>query len=267
MDIKLSHLRAVEWLESARNIDNSWGYLPGQAGEGEPTLLACAAGLRVPLDWLTLTELHWSSLLLPATLSVKKLTPVLIEKFKRAMVVQRGRRLEMDPAVNRLDGSLRGWAWVEGTFSLVEPTAYALISSRILGDLKSKRVLEGRAMLLDRQCADGGWNTGNKEVLGMTLGSDVRSTAWAVMALERNLFTDQTMTRLQTVYRYPSANSLALTILARQCHSYRVEQGIEQLIQWQRVDGSFSGRCDWTAVAACALNAAQNGGHHFANPA
>ena len=71
------------------------------------------------------------------------------------MVVQRGRRLEMDPAVNRLDGSLRGWAWVEGTFSWVEPTAYALISSRILGDLKSKRVLEGRAMLLDRQCADG----------------------------------------------------------------------------------------------------------------
>ena len=30
MDIKSSHLRAVEWLESVRNIDNSWGYLPGQ---------------------------------------------------------------------------------------------------------------------------------------------------------------------------------------------------------------------------------------------
>ena len=267
MDIKSSHLRAVEWLQSARNMDNSWGYLPGQVGDGEPTLLACAAGMRAPLDWLALNELHWSSLLLPATLSEKRLTPVLTEKFKRAMVVQRGRPIEVNQAETRLDGSLRGWAWVEGTFSWVEPTAYALISSRILGDLKSKIVLEGRAMLLDRQCADGGWNYGNKEVLGRALGSDFRSTAWAVMALERSLFTDRAMTRLETVYRYPSANGLALTILAGQCHSYRVEQGIEQLIQWQRADGSFSGRCDWTALAACALNAAQNGGHHFANPA
>jgi hypothetical protein len=148
----------------------------------EPTLLAIAGGASVPEQWLLSQPMHWTALMLPMCLQ-DRLTQSLIDRFQQALIRLRGVRLIEDPKENQLDGSLRGWAWVEGTFSWVEPTAYALISSRVLGDTDSDQVCEGRAMLLDRRCADGGWNFGNKEVLGMALPSDRGSTSWALRAL------------------------------------------------------------------------------------
>ena len=61
---------ARRWLAEQKNDDGSWGYVPGNAGAGEPTLLAVASGQDAPVDWLRAAELGWPQLMLPDRKSV-----------------------------------------------------------------------------------------------------------------------------------------------------------------------------------------------------
>jgi hypothetical protein len=87
-----------------------------------------------------------------------------------------------------LDTSLDGWAWAEGTFAWVEPTAWALMAIKAiypngLPRGARARVREGEAMLLDRACPGGGWNYGNKRVLDVALEPYPDTTAIALLGL------------------------------------------------------------------------------------
>lgn len=84
--------------------------------------------------------------------------------------------------------SLRGWSWTPRTASWVEPTAYALIllqsvpeKLRTPGAEKRRRL--GEAMLYDRMCPSGGWNSGNPLVYGVAGIPRILPTAWALLAL------------------------------------------------------------------------------------
>src|SRR5699024_403026 len=66
--------------------------------------------------------------------------------------------VETTTTVNELDGTLRGWSWIDNTFSWVEPTSYALLALKAHGIGTHSRVQEAERLLLDRVCADGGWN-------------------------------------------------------------------------------------------------------------
>lgn len=81
------------------------------------------------------------------------------------------------------DTNIKGWPWIEGTHSWVEPTSLAIIALRATGNEGSDRVEEGSRLLRDRQLSRGGWNYGNTTVFGTELGAMPESTGLALSAL------------------------------------------------------------------------------------
>lgn len=90
----------------------------------------------------------------------------------------------------RQNVALRGWSWTPGTSSWVEPTACALILLHQLfengfpPDAEKRRKL-AEAMLYDRMCPGGGWNSGNAQVYGVAGEPLVGPTVWALIALQK----------------------------------------------------------------------------------
>lgn len=81
------------------------------------------------------------------------------------------------------DTTLKGWPWIEGTHSWVEPTAIAYIALKKAGYNKHNRVTEARGLMLDRQLPHGGWNFGNTSVFGQELRPLPYSTGMLLYAL------------------------------------------------------------------------------------
>ncbi len=81
------------------------------------------------------------------------------------------------------DTSLKGWPWIYGTHSWVEPTAMTVMALSVAGHESHPRVTEAVKMIMDRQLAGGGWNYGNTKVLGSELFPMPESTGMALSAL------------------------------------------------------------------------------------
>jgi len=166
---------AVNWLRSVQLPDRSW---PACAGLPEGCWVTALAGLalyeqgiaeeaaRGAADWLCST---W-----PAEGAV----------WRRWL-----NRLTRGQRVVRIDLSLRGWSWTQGTSSWVEPTAVALIFLKRMYAASApsnvaKRIKLAEAMLYDRMCPSGGWNSGNPQVYGVAGEPLAGPTAWALLALQ-----------------------------------------------------------------------------------
>lgn len=255
---------ARAWLEAARNEEGSWGYLPGQPGRGEPTVLAAAAGLDASLAWLRDNDLGYAALLVPAALSGRPDAAELRRAATEEILALHGEQVDRDqaPYVTH-DTTLVGWGWVSHTSSWVEPTAYALISLKKEGLGDRERVQEGEALLRNRQCYDGGWNYGNIQVFDAKLAGFPGPTAWAVMALPPGPEVERGLARLQDVTHEASGQSLSLALLARVAHDHDQGDLPALLAARQREDGSFDNRVDTTALALLALRAAEEGTHVF----
>jgi hypothetical protein len=98
-------------------------------------------------------------------------------------------RMRGDSGVVRQDNSLRGWSWTPGAASWVEPTSFALILfHRVANQLRlpgaEERVRLAEALLYDRMCPGGGWNSGNPRVYGVEGEPRVGPTVWALLALQ-----------------------------------------------------------------------------------
>jgi hypothetical protein len=103
----------------------------------------------------------------------------------------------LQPNIVEFDPALTGWPWQAGASSWIEPTAHALMALRSAAHASSSqlnnphlshpeaahRIATGERMLLERRCRDGGWNYGNRRVLGADLPSYPETTAMALMAL------------------------------------------------------------------------------------
>jgi hypothetical protein len=91
-------------------------------------------------------------------------------------------KVEQDPA-------LRGWPWHADAASWAEPTAAALLALRRAGarvelGAGRERIAEGERLLFDRICVGGGWNYGNRRVLGEALPPYPDTTALVLIALQ-----------------------------------------------------------------------------------
>ena len=89
----------------------------------------------------------------------------------------------------RFDPDKYGWPWVTGSASWVIPTAFSIIAIEQFtvcnrSEESEKRIHLGVEMLLDRECVDGGWNSGNSLVYGVPLRPHVEATAIALLALQ-----------------------------------------------------------------------------------
>lgn len=166
--------RGCDWLRSAQLSDGSWPAYPGQ-GEGcWLTSLACLA-LR-----------EQDSFSEPVARGVERFCA---DWPGEGGLGQRLRdRLMRGKDVVRQNSALRGWSWTRGTSSWVEPTSLGLLLLRnIFPEQMPSRVAKRRqlaeAMLFDRMCPSGGWNSGNSAVYGVAGEPLVGPTAWALLAL------------------------------------------------------------------------------------
>jgi hypothetical protein len=81
------------------------------------------------------------------------------------------------------DTSIRGWPWVSGTHSWIEPTALAVIALKNAGHGQHGRTREAVRMIANRQLPHGGWNYGNTVVFGRELHPMPESTGAALLGL------------------------------------------------------------------------------------
>ena len=204
-------VRLRQWLRAQQTPEHAWPVMAGLRDPSWTTALAVLALSRYPDEQQASRRgAEW-----------------LVSQHGEAIGGRPGllARLFGPPPAVDLDGSLVGWSWAPGTFSWVEPTAYALLALRAVPPVSTAahaRIEEGERLLLDRVCPDGGWNYGNARVLGEDLWSYPDTTALAVLALGHSPSTgqlDHALSALDTMLgQNQSGLATALGILALAAH-------------------------------------------------
>lgn len=258
---------AVALLGRCRNPDGGFGLRAGQASELEPTALAAMA-LDDPAAraWLADEQREDGSFgvdvgryVNDSATGLCALALGLGSERERALdYLEEGgaRRVESSSAIP-IDPSAIGWGWTEDTASWVEPTARALWALRV-GRPSSPRIDDGVSLLLDRESVGGGWNYGNREVLGEDLPPFAQTTAIALIGLRRfdPVLEMRGVDALRRLWRVESAGglSLATTMAAFRIHgadseAERVNVRLRRLVEETTLlgDGVALG---WAALAA-----------------
>jgi uncharacterized protein (DUF362 family) len=190
--------------------EGGWGYTPGQGPHLEPTCLALLALAGQPqrfgaaLDggraWLGQSamadgsyrlrrgrpEAVWPTALVLFTQAVLGKPIADLHRTAGALLAFRRRQPDRgeDAEVNDIDVTLNGWPWAEDNFSWIEPTAWACLALRRMGQGEHPRVREGLKMLLDRALDEGGCNYGNRRIFGRVLEPLPGPTALMLLALQ-----------------------------------------------------------------------------------
>jgi hypothetical protein len=197
------------FLLRGRNADGGWGYYPGKATRLEPTCWALLAlkGLvpdahlgRVLETWPVREALLVERPGGDPNYAFHALGLLVLRAFGsehaqsnaaliRALQGVKGFRIDAPNISNRQNNRLQGWSWIPGTFSWVEPTAWALLALKKFRHVRgvpveSERLAEAEALLIDRSCVVGGWNYGNSNMFGAELHAYVPTTAVALLALQ-----------------------------------------------------------------------------------
>ncbi len=205
---------------------------------------------------------NWSfhALALFTRLALGDASAVELQPLAKALAEARGRAMKSS-ATQRQDNSLQGWSWIEGTFSWVEPTAWALLALKacrsrgLVVPGSDKRIREGDALLRDRVCVTGGWNYGNSSVFGKNLPAYIPATAIALLALQDR--GDEDFVRHSLNYleahaaNHASTRALALSTLALRRHARSTVIVEEALRTW--LARHLSVDVVSNAMALCAL--------------
>lgn len=258
-----AHAAALErgraFLRATRDASGAWPYRPGGNPRPEPTVLAAAAAPQadqVAVDWLAATDLGWAGFLLPALAWDR--APQLCQSALDRLQAFQSTPVE---GVDGFDATIPGWSWVPGTAAWVEPTAFALLSLRRAG-VSGDRVAQGQALLVDRQCSDGGWNYGNPEVYGARLDGHLDATGWAVLALDASAAAQRGLAFLRGALDTPSTMALSLAALAASAHDLDPRPWLDLLAPRLGDQGARS-RVDLTALACAALSLTVEDRHAF----
>jgi hypothetical protein len=280
-----SALRAT--LLTSANSAGGFGYYAGRTSRIEPTcwaLLALgprATGYEPELHWRFLRACQRASAFLvedpalPINFGFNAVAAVtmLREPAMRsdpglrglldALVKQSGLQIAQSPHF-RQDNSLRGWAWIESTFSWVEPTCWAVLALKrglaagIAPAGASARIEEAERMLIDRACRDGGWNYGNSNALGKELFPYIQVSALALLALQNRRDVDAVTRGVRYVQDHwtseVSALSVALTSICLRRFGRPTEK-IEETLLARSAIASSLGNIHAMATALYALAA------------
>ena len=263
----MARSKAAALLRTLRNGDGGFGMQAGTPSEAEPTALAALAlddaGARA---WLIGEQradggfgLLSGSVVNDGATGLAALALPAGPERERAVDRLEGSRAERHVSTEAIpiDPDAVGWAWTTGTASWTEPTARALLALRILRP-EAHGIIDAVALLRDREAAGGGWNYGNRLVLGEELPPFAQTTAVALMALrgfdpelER-----RGVRRLRSLWREESGGglNLATSIVALRIHGEDSEaadatEALDHLVTGTGLRGDAVA-LGWAAVAA-----------------
>lgn len=206
-EIALWRSEAAGELASLQAADGGWPYIAGQTSATEPTALAMLAlaaagaeGYRRPEAAVWLAARQRGDGLFTASPLVEEggwlTAPAGIAMLRDGWTDLAGAAASalLDEAaytfyspltanVYNYDTRLRGWPWTPGDFSLVEPTALAMIFLKQAGYRDHVRVREAADMLRNRAVAGGGWNYGEPRVWNGDLFPITSNTGMVLAAL------------------------------------------------------------------------------------
>jgi len=205
----------------------AFGARPGAPAEAEPTALAAIAlGDAGAVDWLAAHQhvdggfgLRSGVVDSDASTALAAIALPSGDARERALdhvVASRAARVP-DSTATPHDASTRGWGWTPDTFGWVDPTSRAVLALRLLRPSATVDIADGLAVLADRECVGGGWNYGNREVLGVDLPPYVQTTAIALVGSQDALPAqrDRALEYLSRTWSLePGGLSLALTLAA-----------------------------------------------------
>jgi hypothetical protein len=256
-------------LARSRNPDGGFGARAGQPSEAEPTALAALAlDDAVARTWLAEHQREDGSFSIDAgpyvndsATALSALALGLGPERERALdhlESTRAGRVRSSDAIP-IDPAAVGWAWAVGTASWVEPTARALWALRVARP-SSPAVPEAVALLRDRESAGGGWNYGNRLVLGEELPPFAQTTAIALIGLRGfdPALEDRGLSALRRLWPVESAGglSLATALAAFRVRGARedaepVRAALEELVRATRLRGDVVS-LGWAALAMSA---------------
>jgi hypothetical protein len=205
----------IDSLRFLQNSDGGWPYRPGGSSWTEPTILALLAGYATGddfgrsrgLDWVRklqrpdggwtpkpgVEQSTWvtalAALLPPADLGedahqrairwLVGITPANATFYARIQAWLNG---------NQTAEANSGWPWLPGTAAWATPTAVATLAlarhdRRYPDPVVKNRIQSARSFLLAHRCADGGWNHGATNALGVDAPSYPETTGTALLAV------------------------------------------------------------------------------------
>jgi uncharacterized protein (DUF362 family) len=200
----------LDTLASQAHPEGGWGYTPDQVAHLEPTCLAllalslegerfreATAKGRAVLRRSALPdgsyrlergreEAVWPTALALFTQSALGSAADELRPTAARLLGLKGRVPDnTDPGdLHDIDLKLTGWPWAEHNFSWAEPTAWACLALRHVGQGRHARVEEGLRLLLDRASDEGGINYGNRRILGLITEPIPGPTALMLLALQ-----------------------------------------------------------------------------------
>ncbi len=284
---------AIDFLLKAQNPDGGWGMGKGRRSITEATSFALlslsafgdkslANSIDRGLNWLTdrqnsdggwPLDTHLKVSSWTTSLAILSLTPFEDHRQKALqaaiwLIQQQGRGLgwltsliyRLKKLDVQLNPDLKGWSWTPGTFSWVEPTAYALIALKKLrpylrGTQAEERIRQGELMVYDRMCEGGGWNYGNSKVLGENLWAYPDTTALALIALQDHYKAEPNQLSLQALQKMltqiDSGYTLSWSILCFSLYGHDVSEWIKLLARNYAKTG-FLGETKTMALALLA---------------
>jgi uncharacterized protein (DUF362 family) len=202
-------LDVLDVLASSACAEGGWGYTAEQPAHLEPTCLTLLALASQPEHYASVIasgrgwlrqcaaedgtyrlgrgrpEAIWPTALVLFVQAILGDDADALQQAAAALLGRKGKQTNSnDEGISDIDERLIGWPWAEGNFSWVEPTAWACLALRCVGQSRHPRVEEGLRMLLDRTLESGGINYGNRRIFGISLEPIPTPTALTLLALQ-----------------------------------------------------------------------------------
>ena len=203
---------AKGFLMSNQNPDGGWGYSPGQNSIVEPTsavLLALlenssgsgSSGLAIDflrrfqhkdggwgfnsLDLESSWQTAWAVLALARTKEGRAASVLGVKWLLSVKTAQLSLdEIQDSKKIFTIDLKLRGWPWLPGEASWIEPTALTMLSlGSFNGRGATERLQEAYRYIQDRRCPGGGWNVGTPVMFNSILPARVHATSLVLLAL------------------------------------------------------------------------------------